>query len=48
MWFTGLVRTGIHSDGKLEQRLYPVGVRTCLLNEDNMHYELYRDLRFSD
>lgn len=49
LWFTGLSGSGKSTvAGALEQALHAMGVRTYLLDGDNVRHGLCRDLGFSD
>ncbi len=49
LWFTGLSGAGKSTIAdRLEQRLHAVGLRTYLLDGDNIRHGLNRDLGFSD
>ncbi|MCA4822020.1 MAG: adenylyl-sulfate kinase [Serratia rubidaea] len=49
LWFTGLSGSGKSTvAGVLEQALHAMGVRTYLLDGDNVRHGLCRDLGFSD
>lgn len=49
LWFTGLSGSGKSTvAGALEQALHQLGVRTYLLDGDNVRHGLCRDLSFSD
>ncbi|WNN43508.1 MULTISPECIES: adenylyl-sulfate kinase [Winslowiella] len=49
LWFTGLSGSGKSTvAGALEQALHQLGVRTYLLDGDNVRHGLCRDLGFSD
>lgn len=49
LWFTGLSGSGKSTvAGALEQALHAMGVRTYLLDGDNVRHGLCRDLSFSD
>ena len=49
VWFTGLSASGKSSIAdRLEQRLHAQGVRTYLLDGDNLRHGLNRDLGFTD
>ncbi|VAX77102.1 Adenylyl-sulfate kinase [Serratia symbiotica] len=49
LWFTGLSGSGKSTvAGALEQTLYSMGIRTYLIDGDNMRHGLCSDLGFSD